>query len=237
MLVDQAVHQMLQDEFETHAGEMVVDDEDEWMSTWLNPDAFAMDHDAPESTPGDPIEVDSELPSTSSRGRSPSPMEMSSPILDDTNELPSSPIDVDHPTQDGHQAWPVDTPQLFVAPPALSSPDAVMAPAVPQPVDPPATWLSAAMAQALPQDEDDDELTIPAGTEAASAAHTEPAPSPPAQPALAPTTPATPPMWANRANADQVDGLGTAGAKQDESSPSKEAIARRWKERMRRRLL
>ncbi|KAG9077750.1 hypothetical protein FS749_010328 [Ceratobasidium sp. UAMH 11750] len=93
------------------------------------------------------------------------------------------------------------------------------------------------MAQALPQDEDEDELTIPAGTEAASAAHTEPAPPPPAQPAPAPTTPATPPTWANRANADQVDGLGTAGGKQDESSPSKEAIARRWKERMRRRLL
>ncbi|KAG9077749.1 hypothetical protein FS749_010327 [Ceratobasidium sp. UAMH 11750] len=139
MLVDQAVHEMLQDEFETHAGEMVVDDEDEWMPTWLNPDAFAMDHDAPESTSGEPIEVDSELPSTSSRGRSPSPMEISSPVLDDTNELPGSPIDVDHPTQDRHQAWPVDTPQLFLAPPALSSPDTAIAPAPPQPVDPPAT--------------------------------------------------------------------------------------------------
>ncbi|KAG8721259.1 hypothetical protein FRC08_014620 [Ceratobasidium sp. 394] len=244
MLVDQAVHEMLQDGLETHAGEMVVDDEDEWMSTWLNPDVFAMDHDAPECTSGEPIEVDLELPSTSSRGRSPSPMEMSSPVLDGANELPGSPIDVDHPTQDGHQAWPVDTPQLFVAPPALSSPDTAMAPAVPQPVDPPATWLSAAMAQALPQDEDEEEVIIPADTETASAAQNEPAspapapstPAPPASP-LTPSKPATPPTWANRANADQVDGLGTAGANEDAPSPSREAIARKWKERMRRRLL
>ncbi|KAG8741148.1 hypothetical protein FRC10_003246 [Ceratobasidium sp. 414] len=178
MLVDQAAREILQDEFEAQ-GEMEVDEMDELMSAWLTPDAFAMDHDAPEHTSGEPIEIDMEPPSAPNQGASHTPMEMSSPVLA-AHELPGVSIEVDHLMQDEHQFSAVDTPQPFVAYPVSDPPDAAMTPASPQLVGPLAAYMAIAMAQPLPQspgdvDEIEDEVTITGAV--ASAAYNEPDPT------------------------------------------------------------
>ncbi|KAG9081111.1 hypothetical protein FRC06_005814 [Ceratobasidium sp. 370] len=202
MLVDQAVREILQDEFRAHAGEMVVDEEaDEIMPAWSNPDAFAMEHDAWEHTSGEPIEAEFEPPTAPTQEGSHPPMEISSPVLDASHQVLGVYIEPDHLMQDEHQFSLADTPQPFVAYPVSDSLDTAMAPAAPQPVDPPAAWVHAAMAQPLPQSPQDtpeaeDEVMITSDGGAASAAHDE----------LDPPTPAVPPAT-NPVNDGVVGGL------------------------------
>ncbi|KAG8699959.1 hypothetical protein FRC08_005006 [Ceratobasidium sp. 394] len=90
-------------------------------------DTFAMDHDAPEHTSGEPIQVDLEPSSAPNQEGSRTPMEISGPVLGCADELPRAPFSPDHPMRDGRQISPVDTPEPFTHP-ASDLPDTSMSP-------------------------------------------------------------------------------------------------------------